>query len=154
MTGQLFLVRHAQAGTRSEWDGDDQLRPLTHSGRAQALALAARLREMATGMLVSSPYVRCLQTVEPLAALVGTDVQADPRLAEDTGSLGALQLLEELPDGSVLCTHGDVIPDTIAALQRRGCTFHGAPDWRKATVWVLQRADDRSFTAGEVWPPP
>jgi 8-oxo-dGTP diphosphatase len=95
-----------------------------------------------------------MQTLEPLATQVGRDVQADERLAENTGYDGALALLAELPDGSVLCSHGDVIPDTMGALQRRGCRFLTAADWRKASVWELTRGADGQILEASAWPPP
>lgn len=150
----LYLVRHAKAGSRSEWVGDDRERPLTSPGERQAAALAARLAPLAKGSLISSPYLRCVQTLEPLATALATTVATDDRLAEDTGFVGALALLADVPDGSVLCSHGDVIPDTIGALGRRGCVFAGAPDWRKASVWVLHRDADGAITRAAAWPPP
>lgn len=150
----LYLVRHAKAGSRSEWVGDDRDRPLTAAGQRQAVALATRLAPLTHGALVSSPYVRCMQTIEPLAASLGNTVLGDERLAEDTGFVGALALLGELPDGSVLCSHGDVIPDTIGALERRGCVFAGTPDWRKASVWILHRDAQGTITRAACWPPP
>mgnify|MGYP000349545033 CR=1 FL=1 len=63
----LFLVRHAKAGSRSQWVGDDRLRPLSNKGRTQSEVLADRLAPVATGMLVSSPYLRCIETLQPLA---------------------------------------------------------------------------------------
>lgn len=150
----LYLVRHAKAGSRSEWVGDDHLRPLSSKGRLQSESLADRLAPLATGELVSSPYLRCVETLQPLAARLESAVRSDERLAEDTGYVGALALLAELPDGSVLCSHGDVIPETIGALQRRGTAVLTEPDWRKASVWVLERDGDGTITSATVWAPP
>jgi phosphohistidine phosphatase SixA len=150
----IYFVRHAKAGHRSRWDGDDRVRPLSPAGRKQAKLIAARLGEVRTTMLVSSPFARCMQTLEPLAALTGATVVADERLAEDEPFGPVVALLEELPDFSVLCSHGDVIPETIAALQRRGLLVTDIPDWRKATVWLLERNGSGVFTSGSVWPPP
>ncbi len=150
----LYLVRHAKAGSRGNWEGDDRERPLSDGGWRQAAALAGRLAPLALGSLVSSPYMRCRQTLEPLAAALGRDVICDDRLAEDRGFAGVLQLLTKLPDGSVLCSHGDVIPDTIGALERRGCSIAGAPDWRKASVWVLLRDGSGGVSRAAAWPPP
>ncbi|NDD87392.1 MAG: NUDIX hydrolase, partial [Actinobacteria bacterium] len=58
----IFLVRHAKAGKRSQWDGEDVRRPLDEAGRRQALALADRLSEYNPVALVSSPAVRCRET--------------------------------------------------------------------------------------------
>ncbi len=150
----LYLVRHAKAGSRSTWVGDDRERPLNDAGRLQAAALATRLSPLVTGRLVSSPYLRCMETLAPLAAALSMTVEADERLAEETGFAGALTLLSTLPEGSVLCSHGDVIPDTMEALERRGCAFAGAPDWRKASVWVLGREASGAITRAAAWPPP
>ncbi|MEQ1874501.1 MAG: phosphoglycerate mutase family protein [Ilumatobacteraceae bacterium] len=150
----LFLVRHAKAGNRSEWDGDDSTRPLTGKGRRQSIAIAERVAPLATGSLVSSPSVRCVQTLEPLASRLGVATVVDDRLAEGAGFEGALELLATLPDGSVLCSHGDVIPETIDALVRRGCEIVGEPDWRKASVWQLQRSADGSISEATASPPP
>jgi 8-oxo-dGTP diphosphatase len=150
----LYLVRHAKASSRSRWPADDRLRPLTDKGRAQSSSLADRLAPLATGELVSSPYLRCIETLQPLAERIDGAVRADERLAEETGFEGALALLGELPDGSVVCSHGDVIPETIGALQRRGCAILTEPDWRKASVWAITRSPDGSFTDASVWAPP
>lgn len=150
----LFLVRHAKAGNRSEWDGNDSSRPLTGKGRRQSVAIAEAVAPLAAGVLVSSPAVRCVQTLEPLASRLGIATVIDDRLAEGAGFEGALQLLADLPDGSVLCSHGDVIPETIDALVRRGCVIIGEPEWRKASVWRLRRGDDGSINEAAASPPP
>jgi 8-oxo-dGTP diphosphatase len=150
----LYLVRHAKAGDRAAWKGDDRLRPLSKEGRRQADSLARRLARLTEGHIVSSPYERCLQTVHPLSSVLRLAVLEDERLSEGAAFEGALTLLGEVPDGSVLCSHGDVIPDTIAALQRRGCTITGEPDWRKASIWVLQRDVTGHVTEATAWPPP
>ncbi len=152
----LYLVRHAKAGSRADWMGADRLRPLTKGGVRQAEALAERLAPLvaaADAELVSSPYLRCVQTIEPLATRLGRSVKLDERLAEDAGFAGALELLADLPDGSVLCSHGDVIPETIEALLRRGCVLSGFPESGKGSVWVLTRRGTEVVHA-EAWPPP
>lgn len=156
-TATLYLVRHAKAGDRSRWTGDDVLRPLSGKGRRQAVSLCERLLPLVGArpgaLLLSSEYLRCLQTLEPLAARLHSQVLADERLTEGRHFEGALELVATVPDGSVMCSHGDIIPDVMAALERRGATITTEPDWRKGSVWVLERSGDRIETAG-VWPPP
>lgn len=162
----LFLVRHAKAGKRSAWEADDSERPLNEVGHEQARALVDTLGAelgaaaaptpsppASTPRLLSSPFLRCRQTLEPLAAHLDVPVDNDWRLAEGTPFDEVLVLLDELADGSVCCSHGDVIPDVIAALERRGMRITTDPDWRKATTWVLRRDTD-GFTAAHVLPPP
>ena len=78
----LYLVRHAKAGSRSSWDGDDRLRPLTKMGRREAEGIADLLRDAPLERVLSSPYVRCTETVAPLAARRGLEVEEHDALAE------------------------------------------------------------------------
>jgi 8-oxo-dGTP diphosphatase len=150
----IFLVRHAKAGSRSSWDGDDTKRPLTSAGWEQAHRLADRLAEHAPTALLSSPYLRCVETLEPLATRLDLEIVLDDRLAEETPFEDVLPLLHAVPEGAVLCSHGDIIPEAIAALQRRGLHVDGEPDWRKATVWLLERDGAGAYVGAAVWPPP
>jgi 8-oxo-dGTP diphosphatase len=100
------LLRHASAGDRVDWEHDDHLRALDAKGRRQSAALVELLRPLGVRRVVSSPYVRCVQTVEPLAAALGLPLEQDHRLAEGEGA-AAVDLLRE--DGVVCCTHGDVV---------------------------------------------
>ena len=154
----LFLVRHAKAGKRSKWledpaNTDDLKRPLDNKGTLQAVALADRLSDFAPPQLLSSPYIRCMQTLEPLGATLAISVIADERLAENNPFEPILELLEGCPDNSVLCSHGDMIPMVVEALERRGMVVTGMRDSRKASVWVLERQNG-VIARGHAWPPP
>jgi len=149
----IYLVRHAKAGERRVWDGDDEARPLSKHGWKQSEAIAKRLAAKGATSLYSSPYVRCMQTLEPLGKRLGVEVQADHRLYEGEPFEPVLELLTEVPTGAVLCSHGDIVPDVIQALARRGMEVQSPPDWRKGSIWVLKRKSDR-ITKGKVWPPP
>jgi phosphohistidine phosphatase SixA len=112
------LLRHASAGDRDAWVGDDRLRPLDERGRGQALAL----RELAgrgIGRIASSPYVRCVETVEPLAATLAFEIEIDERLAEGADPADALAFLAQL-DGGVACTHGDVVEALLGHSLKKG----------------------------------
>jgi 8-oxo-dGTP diphosphatase len=149
----VYVVRHAKAGERRVWDGDDADRPLSRRGWRQSEAVAKRLQKHGATALYSSGYVRCMQTLEPLATRLGVTVREEPRLFEYQLFEPVLELLAEVEKGAVLCSHGDIIPATIQALQRRGMTVHTPADWGKASVWVLQRKGDK-ITSGKVWPAP
>ena len=112
----VILLRHASAGDRDTWVGDDRVRPLDAAGRAQAAALRGA---MPATRVVSSPYVRCVETVEPLAASLGLEIELDERLAEGGSRAGALVLLAEL-DGGVACTHGDIVEAVLGAPLDKG----------------------------------
>ena len=155
-----FLVRHAKAGQRRDWHDDDELRPLSNAGWRQAAALAQLLAPLTDGPLLSSPYLRCRQTLEPLAGELGIEVMDESTLREGEPFEPALERLSAVPDGAVLCTHGDLLPELIAALVRRGALLATMPDWRKAVVWELIETEDarheRSTPFGllRAWAPP
>ena len=151
----VYVVRHAKAGSRHDWVGDDSERPLTKAGRKQSDEIARQLAaEPITGVW-SSPATRCVQTVEPLARAHGLDVIREPRLAEGAPFEDVLALLGEVPDGAVLCSHGDVIPDLLHALVRRGTRVLTPPDWRKGTVWTLDPPGvDGAVATARADPPP
>jgi 8-oxo-dGTP diphosphatase len=159
---KLFVVRHVKAGDRDRWRGADDRRPASKTGRAQALALADRLEGENVTAVISSPSLRCVQTLEPLADRLGLKVELDDRLTEDSPLEASLAVVRDASDGSVLCTHGDVIPELIEALARRGMEVTTPRDWRKATLWVLEGSDEdrresggeRLFSRAAVEPPP
>ena len=126
----VFLVRHARAGERARWSGDDRLRPLDGKGRRQADAIVAPLSGYAITRLVSSPYLRCVQTLDPLSARLTLPVEDDPALAEGVSAADALGLIERLGPGPiVLCTHGDVMEALVG---------EGEPK-KKGATWLLAR---------------
>jgi 8-oxo-dGTP diphosphatase len=150
----LYFVRHAKAGERREWTDDDTLRPLSKAGWRQAELLAKRLVKVPAKHLLSSEYVRCIQTLEPTAKRLGLLIQVDERLTEGAPFEPMLELLAQAPGDTVLCSHGDLIPDTLCALQRRGTEIRTQPDWRKASTWVLKRNKHGVIVHATVWPPP
>ena len=111
------LLRHASAGDRGDWAGPDLLRPLDRRGRRQAAELVELLRPYGLRRILSSPYVRCLETVEPLGAALGLPVEEDERLTEGAGP-GARELLQE--DGVLACTHGDTVSDVLGDNLKKG----------------------------------
>ena len=136
-----LLVRHAKAGDRSKWTDPDHLRPLTRKGRAQAVALVDTLAGQGIGRILSSPFVRCVQTVEPLAAKLGLDVETTDVLAEDPDMGKVVDLVRGLATSGatvVLSTHGDVIPmllDTLEAID--GLELPEGYPCAKGSTWVL-----------------
>ncbi|SDO23559.1 8-oxo-dGTP diphosphatase [Nakamurella panacisegetis] len=80
----VLLVRHARAGHRESFDGQDILRPLDAKGRRQAQALVAELLPFGPGPVHSAPAERCRATVAPLARTLGQAVAIEPLLAEES----------------------------------------------------------------------
>ena len=151
-----MVVRHAQALARSEWEGDDVDRNLSRRGMKQSRQLVDRLLELKPTRIISSPYLRCLDTVRPLASAAGLEVESDDRLAEGYGR-AAVDLVRSLSasgEDAVLCSHGDVIPEILATLANEDRVDLGpAPRVEKASVWVLRGEGGRFSSATYLKPP-
>jgi broad specificity phosphatase PhoE len=137
----VYLVRHAKAGSRKAWSGDDELRPLSKAGRAQARALAKLLAGGDITRIVSSPYVRCQQTVEPLAHRIGVAVELSDALREGARLADSLRLVEKVAsENAVLCTHGDVLGNLLMHYAHLGVELE-TDRIEKASVWTLEVVD-------------
>ena len=122
-------------------------------GRDQAMRLVALWRDQPLTRVLSSPFVRCVQTVEPLAAALDLDVEETEALAEGHAD-EALTLIEKLADqDAALCTHGDVIPEVLQSLEARGVQILAQWQWRKGSTWVLH-SEDGSLTRATYVPRP
>jgi 8-oxo-dGTP diphosphatase len=153
-TGTLFLLRHAAAGDRTKWDGVDAVRPLTKKGRRQSAALAEMLRDRGIECIYSSPFTRCVETVEPLAEAIGAKVIEHDALAEGPDIDGAYQLCDDLVGrNAVLCTHGDVIPAVMNRMMWAGLTLHSRFYCSKGSTWEIELDGGRFGDATYVPPP-
>ncbi|QYC45069.1 Diadenosine hexaphosphate hydrolase [Nonomuraea coxensis DSM 45129] len=133
-TVPLVLVRHATAGSRAEWDGDDERRPLDAGGRAQAAVLATALPAYRPELLMSSPSARCVQTLEPY----GGEILLDPLLSEEGQDPRKTPVLvRELTVPAAVCSHGKVLPGLIQALTGKEISL------RKGAFAVVHRVGDR-----------
>lgn len=150
-----YLVRHASAGSRDDADPHDGERELDEVGRAQADKLASWLRHEPIERIVTSPLRRCVQSVGPLAEALGVTPEQSDLLAEGTSVEQAWQLLESVAAGTtVLCSHGDVIPDLVRRAQLRGMVVPGKSGCAKGSVWTLQHWDGQGFASGIYTPIP
>ena len=135
----IFVVRHAKAGSRSEWERPDDERPLSERGMIQAKTIAERLGAGGATGVVSSPYLRCVQTVQPLADLLGVPIEISDELAEGRSGDAALDLIRTAPDGTVLCSHGDVLQDLVWLLAASGAPVDPRIPFQKGAVLALDR---------------
>ena len=143
----IFLIRHAKAGSRAAWEEDDRLRPLSSGGRGQAEALAGLLAPEGVGRILSSPFVRCVQTVRPLALALGLPVLEREDLAEGGDADACWAWMAELGDAVAVCSHGDVIPALIERAERDGADLPATRECRKGSVWRLERRAGRVVAA-------
>jgi 8-oxo-(d)GTP phosphatase len=156
-TVPLILVRHASAGHKDDWPGDDLVRPLDAQGVSDALLLARLLACFALrARVISSPALRCIETVRPFAAGFGGSVEAEAALAvpgragdaslDRTGRGDTVgQLFRDLVAAgrpAVVCLHRENLSAALAA----ACSALGAPgpasdpSLSKGAFWVLHAA--------------
>jgi phosphohistidine phosphatase SixA len=152
----VYVVRHADAKSRSTWPKPDHLRPLSTRGSRQAQALPDLLADADVRRIISSPAVRCIDTVRPLGEKHDVDVTVDPALFEGADGKAALAVVLDAASkkgDSVLCTHGDLVPDVLRRLARHGLVVHGGPRWPKGSTWVLSGDADGLRDARYLAPP-
>ena len=135
----VYLVRHAKAGDREAWVEDDALRPLSRKGRAQAEGLVGLFAERRVDHVLSSPAVRCVQTVRPLALARSIAVEEHDALAEGASTEDALALVRRRGGAVVYSSHGDVIPAVVLTLAEHGMDVRDERVWKKGSTWELSR---------------
>jgi 8-oxo-dGTP diphosphatase len=151
----LLLLRHAKAGKRSAYSGDDRLRPLDKIGRRQAREAVPVLAAFGPQRVLAADRVRCEQTVQPLADQLGLPVLSTPTLSDEAyakdaeAGLATIRELLELPGTTVICSQGQAIP---AMLEHLGVPGQPYPA-RKGSVWALSIAD-RGVIAADYYPRP
>ncbi len=160
LTGSVLLVRHASAGSRSKWDGDDRLRPLDETGEEQAEELVRLLSRFEVEEIQSADNLRCAETVRPLSEAIGVSAKENPLLSEQ-GFPGneehAIDLIRELgrPGGAaVACSQAGVIDEIVERLAEADGVEIGEPfNLKKGGVWTLS-FDDHRLVGAERLPPP
>jgi phosphohistidine phosphatase SixA len=126
----ILLLRHASAGSRLAWEEDDRERPLDERGEQQALGLVSLLARFEVDAILTSPYRRCVQTVEPLAAARLLPVELRTELGEAEQQEAGAELVRSLAGRNVaVCGHGGL---EWAVVQE-------PPKWRKGETLVLDR---------------
>lgn len=132
-------MRHAKAGDRDAWTGDDRERPLTKKGLDQAEKLVGLLARQEISAIYSSPYVRCVQTVDPLARARRLEVEMSPSLEEGSGLEGLAEFFGDRGlDAAVLSTHGDIAQELVEDLAGREVIRPGYGGLDKGSTWVVE----------------
>lgn len=129
----VAVVRHGRARSRSAWRRSEATRPLTATGRAQADALVPVLATFGADRVLSSPWRRCADTLEPyataarvpvdeVAALTEAAAASDPKAAART-----MRRLLRSGDALVVATHRPVLPVVFAEIsEATRCWMAGA----------------------------
>lgn len=147
--GILYMVRHALAGSREKWKGEDTERPLSKAGRRQAAAILRRLLEHPVGRIISSPYLRCIQTAQPAADAIAERLHTADWLAEDTADRDVVDAVHTTVMGraAVLSIHGAQTRALLDAAVADGADLDASPRASKGSVWIL-RLRSSGFVTG------
>lgn len=124
----MLLIRHGSAGERTAWTGDDGDRPLDQKGEAQAERLVALLAAFSIDRILSSPALRCVATVEPLAQARDLPIEIREELTEEEQDAAGSELVRSLAaSDAAVCGHGGLERAALPA----------APPWQKGAVLVV-----------------
>ncbi len=139
---RIVVVRHGIAEPKKGWSGADVERPLVARGRRQAARLRRIVAPRGPDRIISSPARRCQETVQPLAARVGVEVEVSDALATAAGKAAVelcRELLETGANGStvVLCTHRETMEVLIPQLGRHFGRRLPPRIGAKGGAWVL-----------------
>jgi phosphohistidine phosphatase SixA len=151
----IYLIRHAKAGDRDTWREDDRLRPLSGRGHRQARLLIDLLHDATVDRVLSSPYVRCMETVVPIAGVRGLPVEPVEALAEGAPLDDALKLVQKHSSpGALLCMHGDLMPMLLDHFATTSADVPKARQWPKGCVWALDTDNTGEVVRARYLPPP
>lgn len=73
---KIYLIRHCEA------QGQPAEAPLTNKGHTQAIALSEFFRDIPINRIISSPFVRTIQSIEPLAKRLNLEIETNDLLTE------------------------------------------------------------------------
>lgn len=146
-TWNLLVVRHARAIPRGQWDQPDPERPLHPVGVQRAGALVPLLHAYEPQHLLSSPSVRCADTLIPYASASGTELVTRQGLSEEGHAAHPAKAVSHLTkvlkraESTALCSHGPVLPGVLTTL-----ADHATGSLSR----VLHQLADRGMDKGEV----
>jgi 8-oxo-dGTP pyrophosphatase MutT (NUDIX family)/phosphohistidine phosphatase SixA len=151
VTGVAVLVRHAHAGSRKNWNGPDDQRPLDVRGTDEATRLAPVLAAFKPARVCSAPLLRCIDTVTQ----IGLPVRTDTVFAEATAAAAAavaerIRGLVAEHGRVVIASQGGVIPQTVAALRSPNVSATATLATPKGSAWVLSFAGTEIVAADQL----
>jgi 8-oxo-dGTP diphosphatase len=118
-TFAIIALRHGKATAPTSWSGPDAARPLTERGVQQSASNVVTIEAWRPRKIITSPAVRCVATVAPLAAATGIKPKQEPNLSQDAWEDGSANVREVVGKrvrkraSAVLCSHGPVLPEIL-----------------------------------------
>ena len=155
-TWPLVIIRHAKSESRSSWHHADPLRPLSARGHERAQALIPILAAYGVTRVVTSPSVRCLDTVLPYAVAAELKVRLKPGLSEESFAEKPdhaphhLMRLLERGNATVVCSHGPVLPVLLEVLAGIADPGDSGGSGESSAQAMLSNTAHRGMSKGEV----
>jgi 8-oxo-dGTP diphosphatase len=125
-TFPVIVLRHAKATPRADWHVekivDDGNRPLLPEGKKQAKEIIPLLRAFGPKRIISSPWVRCFNTVQPYAKKFNLPIIERSQLSELGNKKGPKRTRNVINDvvedgkAAIVCSHRPALPSILATL--------------------------------------
>jgi 8-oxo-dGTP diphosphatase len=136
-----YLIRHAEPVSPARHTGSDADRPLSERGRRQAASVAARLAGSGASAVLTSPYLRCLET----AQVIAKSLKLEPKIALELHIASGFDVSPT--EGAVICVaHSNNIP---VALDRAGVSCHACGH---ASCWQVELDEELRVTRAQYIP--
>lgn len=150
---KLYFVRHATAARKSTWHQDDDLRPLTRTGRARFRTAAQHLialNQLRADRIITSPLVRARQTADILDKILvnKTPVIEDVRLGHGftVDHLRAIIAQKPRPKALVIIGHNPSFCEVLSSI-----TGETDLDLRKGACALVEISDFKTPHGRLMW---
>ena len=144
-TDTLIILRHTKALERGDWDDDDSKRTLDERGFAQSEKLIQHLEPFGIGEIYSSDYIRCVQTVTPLAQSRGLKITEIPNLNEANfefdpeRAISFANAVKQDEKNILICSHNPVIPTMLRGILNTKLKNKDLIKLEPGDAWIVHR---------------
>jgi len=144
-TDTLIILRHTKALERGDWDDLDSKRTLDEKGLQQAASLITHLAPFAIDEIYSSDYIRCVQTVTPLADVRNLRITEIPNLNEENfdldpeRSISFANAVKQDEKNILLCSHNPVIPTMLRGILNTKLKNKDLIKLEPGDAWIVHR---------------
>ena len=144
-TDTLIILRHTKALERGDWDDDDSKRTLDERGLAQSEKLIQHLEPFGIGEIYSSDYIRCVQTVTPLAQSRGLKITEIPNLNEANfefdpeRAISFANAVKQDEKNILICSHNPVIPTMLRGILNTKLKNKDLIKLEPGDAWIVHR---------------
>jgi 8-oxo-dGTP diphosphatase len=144
-TDTLIILRHTKALERGDWDDLDSKRTLDGKGMQQAANLITHLAPFAIDEIYSSDYLRCVQTVTPLADVRNLRITEIPNLNEETfdidpeRSISFANAVKQDEKNILICSHNPVIPTMLRGILNTKLKNKDLIKLEPGDAWIVHR---------------